>query len=101
MPEVLTIVGVKYTTARAVAERAVDLIFRKLQRAAVRCRTSEVVLPGAGVQNSEPADPFEAAVRGEMAHTLVDVVVRRTGLGAAGYPGDAVAGARAADVIRC
>ena len=92
VPEVLTIVGVKYTTARAVAERAVDLIFKKLQRAAVRCRTSEVVLPGAGLQDREPADPIEAAVRAEMAHTLVDVVVRRTGLGAAGYPGDAVAG---------
>ena len=91
-PEVLTIVGVKYTTARAVAERAVDLIFKKLQRAAVRCRTSEVVLPGAGLQDREPADPIEAAVRGEMAHTLVDVVVRRTALGSASYPGDVVAG---------
>ncbi len=90
-PEVLTIVGVKYTTARAVAERAVDLIFKKLQRAAVRCRTAEVVLPGAGLQDREPADPIAEAIRGEMAHTLVDVVVRRTGLGAAGYPGDAVA----------
>ena len=95
-PEVLTIVGVKYTTARAVAERAVDLIFKKLQRAAVRCRTAEVVLPGAGLQDREPADPIEEAVRGEMAHTLVDVVVRRTGLGAAGYPGDAVAARRRA-----
>jgi glycerol-3-phosphate dehydrogenase len=31
------------------------------------------------------------AVRTEMAHTLVDVVVRRTALGAAGHPGNEAA----------
>jgi glycerol-3-phosphate dehydrogenase len=31
------------------------------------------------------------AVRDEMACTLSDVVIRRTGVGAAGYPGDAIA----------
>ena len=33
-PELISIVGVKYTTARAVAERAVDLVLRKLRPAA-------------------------------------------------------------------
>ena len=87
-PQVLTVVGVKYTTARAVAERAVDLIFQKLQRAQARCRTGEVVLPGAGLEDRDPEDPIGEAIRGEMAHTLIDVIVRRTGLGATGYPGD-------------
>ena len=32
--------------------------------------------------------PIQQAVEVEMAHTLADVVVRRTGIGAAGYPGD-------------
>jgi glycerol-3-phosphate dehydrogenase len=47
-----------------------------------------MVLPGADQSDTPSADPIAAAVHEEMAHTLVDVVVRRTGLGAAGYPGD-------------
>jgi glycerol-3-phosphate dehydrogenase len=90
-PDFISIVGVKYTTARAVAERAVDLIFRKLQRPPVECRTAEAVLPGAGLDDRDREDPVAHAVREEMAHTLSDAVIRRTGLGAAGYPGDAVA----------
>ena len=87
----ISIVGVKYTTARIVAERAVDLILRKLRLAPVACRTAEAVLPGAGLDDRERQDPVAHAIREEMAHTLSDVVVRRTGLGAAGYPGDAIA----------
>ncbi len=34
--------------------------------------------------------PVAHAIREEMAQTLSDVVIRRTGLGAAGYPGDAI-----------
>jgi len=91
IPELISIVGVKYTTARAVAERAVDLVFRKLGRPPVQCRTAETVLPDAGLDDRDAADPILHAIRDEMAHTLVDVVVRRTGLGAAGHPGDYVA----------
>ena len=91
VPEMMTVVGVKYTTARAVAERAVDLAFRKLGRPAVPCRTAETVLPEAGLDDRDAPDPVLHAVRHEMAQTLVDVVVRRTGLGAAGYPGDGIA----------
>jgi glycerol-3-phosphate dehydrogenase len=43
----------------------------------------------------EPSDPIRHAIDEEMAHTLIDVVVRRTGLGGLGYPGDAAAGAAA------
>ena len=86
----ITIVGVKYTTARAVAERAVNLILRKLGRDAVACRTAETLLPESGLNDRDPADPIARAVQHEMAHTLSDVVIRRTGLGAAGYPGDAI-----------
>ena len=91
-PNLISIVGVKYTTARIVAERAVDLIFRKLRRTSVRCRTSQAVLPGAGLHDRDHQDPVVHAIRDEMAHTLLDVVIRRTGLGAAGHPGDVVAG---------
>jgi len=89
--DLISIVGVKYTTARLVAERAVDLILQKLRRPPVACRTAETVLPGAGLDDRDPRDPVAHAIDDEMAHTLSDVVIRRTGLGAAGYPGDAIA----------
>ena len=88
---VVSIVGVKYTTARIVAERVVDLVVRKLGRAPVPCRTADTRLPGAGMDDREPADPVAYAVTEEMAQTLSDVVLRRTGLGAAGIPSSAVA----------
>jgi glycerol-3-phosphate dehydrogenase len=44
----VSIVGVKYTTARYVAEQAVNLIFKKLDRRPPRCRTSEIPVGGAG-----------------------------------------------------
>jgi glycerol-3-phosphate dehydrogenase len=140
----VSIVGVKYTTARIVAERTVDLALTKLGRAPVRCRTATDVLPGGDLSDvdtsarelsrscSNVADEEVArrlvemygtraravtdlaasapalarrvvpshpvlraeiihAVRTEMAHTLVDVVVRRTALGAAGHPGNEAA----------
>jgi glycerol-3-phosphate dehydrogenase len=40
---------VKYTTARAVAERVLDLIAAALPAASARCRTAEVPLAGAGL----------------------------------------------------
>ena len=43
-----------------------------------------------------PAAALVHAVRGEMAITLQDVLLRRTGLGSAGYPGDGVVNACAA-----
>jgi len=85
-PGLISIVGVKYTTARAVAERAVNLILHKLGRSPVACRTAETVLPESGLDDRSPADPIAHAVRDEMAHTLSDVVIRRTGLGATGEP---------------
>jgi len=79
---------VKYTTARAVAERAVDTVMEMLHRAVAPSRTASTMLPGGAVTDSDPADPVGHAVRDEMAMTLADVVMRRTGAGAAGYPGD-------------
>jgi len=90
-PGLISIVGVKYTTARLVAERTVDLLLQKLGRAPGACRTADTPLPGAGLNDADVSDPIVHAIREEMAQTLVDVVVRRTGLGSAGHPGDAVA----------
>jgi glycerol-3-phosphate dehydrogenase len=76
--------GVKYTTARGVADEAVDRIVGDLGVRDPGCRTAETVLSGA--YDVPPGDPrLEArigeAVRDEMALTLGDVVFRRTGLG--------------------
>jgi glycerol-3-phosphate dehydrogenase len=100
VPALVSIVGVKYTTARAVAERATDLVCEILGRASVQCRTAEQRLPGGDIA---PPDELvasaplleaavERAIHDEMALTLSDVVLRRTAIGSAGYPGgDAVA----------
>ena len=42
----VTVVGVKYTTARHVAEKAVDLVFTKLGRPSPRCQTAHTQLYG-------------------------------------------------------
>ena len=86
----LSIVGVKYTTARVVAERTVDLLLRKLSRPAPPCRTADTMLPDAGLEDRDVPDPIAHAVQEEMALTLSDVIIRRTGLGAAGKPADHV-----------
>ncbi len=136
----MTLVGVKYVGARAAAERAIDLIARRLGATVRPSRTASTVLPGAGIADHEglaietarklrldvplatltrlSARYAEAgaevlrlmangddlrrevsgtagtvgaevvhAIRHEMAVRLSDVVVRRTGLGAAGHPG--------------
>ncbi len=148
----LSVVGVKYTTARGVAEQVVDLACAKLGRS-IACRTSTTPLPGCDATSmetmlaeamsgcrgiiseactrrlvethgtmwsevaqlckaqrelAEPVTPEVStiraaivhAVRSEMASTLTDVVVRRTGLGAAGYPGDEVVSACAGLMAR-
>ena len=48
-----SIVGVKYTTARGTAERAVTEICRSIGRPAASCRTGTTVLPHAGIADAE------------------------------------------------
>jgi glycerol-3-phosphate dehydrogenase len=128
----ITLMGVKYTTARLLAEQAVTLATAQLGRHAPP-KTASTPLPGRMPDGSPPpvaaldqggwdhlqriygagaarvaalagatpalgrrivdhlpvvgAQIVEAA-RNEMAVTLEDIVLRRTGLGSAGYPGD-------------
>ena len=99
--DLISIVGVKYTTARAVAERTVDLVFTKLGRPHVSCLTANATLPSqSSAADAVPRDSVRHAVDREMAHTLTDVIVRRTALGAAGYPGDGVARQYCAEMQR-
>jgi len=82
----VSVQGVKYTTARAVAEKAIDLVLRRLGRPGAPCQTAVTPLPRA-----RPLEgPLEArtveALREEMAGTLSDAVLRRLDLGTAGRP---------------
>jgi glycerol-3-phosphate dehydrogenase len=56
----LSVIGATYTSARATAEQAIDLVFRKLQRPRTRCRTAVTPLPGADIAD------FEAILREAM-----------------------------------
>jgi glycerol-3-phosphate dehydrogenase len=53
-----SIVGGKLTTYRSLAEQAVDLLFRKLQRSSPRCTTNREPLPGAVAQPLGRASSF-------------------------------------------
>jgi glycerol-3-phosphate dehydrogenase len=44
---IVSVIGVKYTTGRSVAEQSVDAIVRKLGRRADSCATNRAALPGA------------------------------------------------------
>jgi glycerol-3-phosphate dehydrogenase len=87
-PGLLSARAAKYTTARALAESAVDRVLRQLGRPHVPCRTAETPLPV-----PPPAASLEErarrAVHEEMAQHLADVVLRRTDLGTAGPPAPA------------
>jgi glycerol-3-phosphate dehydrogenase len=88
----LSVEGVKFTTARRVAERAIDRVFASLGRTSPPCRTAEVLLPGAQARLSVEgkatvvSEEIRRAVRQEMAVRLADIVFRRTTLGAAPGP---------------
>ena len=88
----LSVEGVKYTTARLVAEQAVDRVFASLDRTSPACRTAELRLPGAEDRTAVEPGAMPArgeimrAVREEMAVTLTDIVFRRTALGAVPGP---------------
>ena len=80
----ITVQGVKYTTARAVSERAVLLACRKLGRPG-KAPPMEGLAWARSLEGSL-AEQARLAVREEMALTLADVVLRRLELGAAGLP---------------
>jgi glycerol-3-phosphate dehydrogenase len=86
-PGLISAVGAKYTSARAVAEQAVDLAFRRLGREVPACRTATTSLPRARPAEGTLEQQVEVALRDEMALTLADVVLRRTELASAAAPG--------------
>lgn len=81
-PQIISVAGTKYTTARAMAEKVTTRLLRALGRPAVACRTATTALP------TPPSDgePRLLLADQEMVATLEDAVVRRTRLGALGAP---------------
>lgn len=69
-PELLSVVSVKLTTARLVAERVVDRLFREAGRDPPACRTATLPLPG----GARPLDAVREAVRRELPGAGDDVV---------------------------
>ena len=52
-PGAISVIGTKYTTARAVAERVVALAARRLKKRIAASRTASTILPGAGIADHE------------------------------------------------
>jgi glycerol-3-phosphate dehydrogenase len=88
LPGLISLQGVKYTTARAVAERAVDLALRRLDRSGSPCRTAVTRLAKARPLPGSLEERARLAAREEMALTLADAVLRRLDLGTAGPPAE-------------
>jgi glycerol-3-phosphate dehydrogenase len=86
VPGLLTVVAAKFTTARATAEEAVDVIEQKLERPHVPSRTAVTPLPEARLLDGPLRDRARTAVQKEMALSLGDAVLRRLDLGCAGEP---------------
>ena len=81
----MAVIGGKWTTARRIAQHAIDRVLQRLAVSARPCTTATRLLP-----NSEGGNltvQIVRAVREEMAVSLEDVVMRRTGIGQEGDPG--------------
>lgn len=52
-PDLISVVSVKFTTARLLAEEVVDLVLKKLERAPIRSATARTPLPGGGAAPEE------------------------------------------------
>ena len=89
LPGLVSLQGVKYTTGRSVAERAIDLVVRRLGRDLPPGRTALTPLPRARLLEGSLEERTRIAVREEMALTLADAVLRRLDLGTGGAPSPA------------
>jgi glycerol-3-phosphate dehydrogenase len=82
----LSMVSTKYTTARRLAERAVDVVCSRLPRPASPARPPEGVLERARPLTGTLTEQTRRAVHEEMAWHLDDAVLRRLDLGTRGRP---------------
>jgi len=59
----ISVVGVKYTTARDVAQKTIDLVYQKMGQDAPKCRTEDVPLHGGNIERFN--DFVENAVKSQ------------------------------------
>lgn len=95
LESLISVAGTKYTTARGVAERTIDLVLRKLRKQGPPCRTATTPL---APPPAEGDALLAHAAREEQVVHLADAVIRRTPLGALGPP-DRPALERAAQIV--
>jgi glycerol-3-phosphate dehydrogenase len=69
----ITVVGVKYTTARDVAEKTVDLVFKKLGKQPPPCRTHETPVHGGAIRR---INDFVNQEMGRSVHGLPPAVIK-------------------------
>jgi glycerol-3-phosphate dehydrogenase len=87
----ISVLGVKYTTARDVAERTINLAARRLSTTIRPSTTAESQLPGARHHSPLPLEQaVKNAIMDEEAGRLADIIYRRCGLGGRGLPEDAL-----------
>jgi glycerol-3-phosphate dehydrogenase len=86
VPGLVSILGAKYTTARAAAEKALDLVCGRVSRRTERCRTAASALQDARVPDGALDERVRQAVHAEMAIHLEDAVLRRLELSRSGLP---------------
>ncbi len=97
----ITAVGVKYTTARSVAQEALDRVFARLGKTAPPCRTAHLPLWG-GASGTQPALPSE--IGDAAARRLEAIYGSAAGEVARAYSGEVRWGAPIADgcaVLTC
>ena len=69
----ITLIGVRFTTGRFEAERAIDLVFRKLNSNPLTCRTAITPVFGGGI---EQFDAYTRHAVGEFRGDLPEAVIR-------------------------
>ena len=78
-PGAFTVLGAKYTTARATAEQVVTLVARGLGRPQPPSRTATAVLPGGGIADYEALIIETARAAGIAEPELTPATIRRLG----------------------
>lgn len=63
----ITLIGVRFTTARGVAQKAIDLVFNKLEKRSPKCKTAETPIWGGRI---EQFSDFERQERGQSSREL-------------------------------
>ena len=90
VPGLITSIGIKYTTARMIGERAIDLAAAQIDRPIPASLSLETPLPKIADATLAPGDDealasrIRTAIDAEMAQTLEDLVVRRSRLAETG-----------------